>query len=96
MIQIPKQLLWDYKKAPKDFLWKLQRIADFFPMYGRDRETVTNLYQNIEKLKIDKTTEILIKEYKKAWVKKTEKIRDNPILKLKENRFSVFFNPFPE
>lgn len=67
MIQIPKELLWDYKKAPKDFLWRLQRIADFFPMYGRDRDTLMNLYQNIEKLKIDKTTKILIKEYKKAW-----------------------------
>lgn len=62
MLQIPKELLWDYKKAPEDFLWRLQRIADFFPMYGRDRKTVNNLYQNIEKLKIDKTTKILIKE----------------------------------
>ncbi|MEW6214633.1 MAG: hypothetical protein AB1478_05425 [Nitrospirota bacterium] len=70
MIQLPKQLLWDYKEAPVDFLWRLQRIADFFPMYGRDKETVQALYENMENLKIDETTRLLIKEYKRAWDEK--------------------------
>ncbi|MEZ4524962.1 MAG: hypothetical protein R2941_03470 [Desulfobacterales bacterium] len=36
-IEIPAELLWDYRQAPKDILWRLQRIADFFPAYGTDR-----------------------------------------------------------
>jgi len=69
-IKIPEELLWDYKEAPRDLLWSLQRIADFFPLYGRNRETVTALYECMEKLKIDETTRILIEEYKRAWEEK--------------------------
>ena len=39
-IEIPKELLWDYKEPPDDLLWRLQRIADFFPAYGADRKTL--------------------------------------------------------
>lgn len=69
-IDIPKKLLWDYKKVPADPFWRLQRIADFFPLYGRDRKTVRALYKNVKKLKIDETTKLLIEEYKKAWEEK--------------------------
>ena len=33
MIAVPKPILWDYREAPDDLLWRLQRIADFFPRY---------------------------------------------------------------
>jgi len=69
-IRIPGELLWDYREAPEDLLWRLQRIADFFPLYGRDRKTVMALYKNVKKLKIDKTTRLLINEYKRAWEEK--------------------------
>jgi len=72
-IDIPKKLLWDYKKAPADPFWRLQRIADFFPLYGRDRKTVRALYENADKLKIDGTTKLLIEEYKKSWEEKSGK-----------------------
>ena len=75
-IKSPKELLWDYKKAPRDLLWRLQRIADFFPLYGRDKKTVTALYENMEKLKIDGTTRILLAEYKRAWEEKGGKNRE--------------------
>jgi len=69
-IKIPEELLWDYQEAPDDLLWRLQRLADFFPLYGRDRKTVTALYENAKKLKIDETTRLLIEEYKRAWEEK--------------------------
>lgn len=69
-IEIPKELLWDYKKPPDDPLWRLQRIADFFPVYGRDRETVFGLYKKREKLRMDETTRLLVEEYKNAWEEK--------------------------
>ncbi|PIX21202.1 MAG: hypothetical protein COZ69_16080 [Deltaproteobacteria bacterium CG_4_8_14_3_um_filter_45_9] len=75
MIKIPKELLWDYKEAPKDPLWNLKRIADFFPSYGRERETVRALYKNLKKLKVDETTKLLIKEYKNAWEERDERDR---------------------
>jgi hypothetical protein len=69
-IKIPEELLWDYREAPDDLLWRLQRIADFFPLYGRDRKTVMALYENAKKLKIDETTRLLIEEYQRAWEEK--------------------------
>ena len=44
-INIPPGLLWDYKKPPDDILWRLQRIVDFFPAYGTDKETVDLLFE---------------------------------------------------
>jgi hypothetical protein len=70
LIRIPPELLWDYRETPDDMVWRPQRIADFFPLYGRDRETVMALYENEKKLKIDETTKMLIEEYKKAWEEK--------------------------
>ncbi len=57
-------------------MWRLQRIADFFPLYGRDRETVMALYENEKKLKIDETTKMLIEEYMKAWEEKGGRDRE--------------------
>lgn len=74
-IEIPWELLWDYDEAPEDLLWRLQRIAEFFPLFGRDRDTVLSLWQNIDRLKIDMTTRLLIEEYRRAWEERDEKDR---------------------
>jgi hypothetical protein len=42
-VKVPKKLIWDYKKAPDDDLWELQRLADFFPRYGYDKRTALML-----------------------------------------------------
>ena len=63
MIRVPKDILWDYDEPPEDLLWRLQRIADFFPLYGRDRETVGLLYAHRDQLKLDRATRVLIEEY---------------------------------
>jgi hypothetical protein len=70
MIPVPKDLLWDYREPPPDLLWRLQRIADFFPLYGEDRETVRWLYEFRDHLKIDQATRMLIEEYYLALEKK--------------------------
>ena len=70
MIQIPRDILWDYHEPPEDLLWRLQRIADFFPMYGRERETVALLYAHRDQLKLDRPTRALIEEYYAAWESK--------------------------
>ncbi len=71
MIQVPKDILWDYEEPPEDLLWRLQRIADFFPLYGRDRETVMLLHAYRDQLKLDAATRALIEEYGRAWNLKT-------------------------
>jgi hypothetical protein len=75
IIMVPREILWDYREAPADTLWRLQRIADFFPLYGRDRETVAALYELKEKLRIDVTTKLLIEEYEAAWEEKSGRDR---------------------
>lgn len=67
MIPVPKDLLWDYNEAPEDLLWRLQRIADFFPLYGKDRETVDLLYTHRDRLRLDGATRALVEEYHHAW-----------------------------
>jgi hypothetical protein len=67
LIPVPKDLLWDYLEAPPDLLWRLQRIADYFPQYGRDCETVRLLYDHRGQLKLDDRTKLLIEEYYRAW-----------------------------
>jgi hypothetical protein len=67
MIPVPKEILWDYLEAPPDLIWRLQRIADFFPRYGSDRKTVELLYAHRGELKLDEATEALIEEYHFAW-----------------------------
>lgn len=67
MIAVPKELLWDYREPPQDLLWRLQRIADFFPLYGKDRDTVALLYTYRDQLKVDEATKALIEEYHRTW-----------------------------
>jgi hypothetical protein len=66
MIEVPKDILWDYDEPPEDLLWRLQRIADFFPLYGRERETVTLLFRHRDQLNLDDATRLLIEEYHRA------------------------------
>jgi hypothetical protein len=63
MIEVPDDILWDYRHAPEDVLWRLQRIADFFPLYGKDRATVLELYAHRDQLKLDEATFALIEAY---------------------------------
>jgi len=63
MIEVPEDILWDYRYAPEDVLWRLQRIADFFPLYGKDRATVIELYAHRDQLKLDEATLALIEAY---------------------------------
>jgi hypothetical protein len=66
MIEVPKDILWDYDEPPEDLLWRLQRIADFFPLYGRERETVLLLFSYRDRLNLDDATRLLIEEYHRA------------------------------
>lgn len=67
MIPVPKDILWDYDEPPEDLRWRLQRIADFFPLYGTDRDTVALLYAHRDQIKMDEATEALVAEYRRAW-----------------------------
>lgn len=67
MISVPKEILWDYREPPEDLLWRLQRLADFFPRYGQNRETVTLLFRHRDQLKLDSPTRALIEAYQEAW-----------------------------
>ncbi len=66
-IDLPRRLLWDYKKPPEDILWRLQRIADFFPAYGTDRETVDLLFEYKDKLRLEEGKYRLITIYHEIW-----------------------------
>ena len=63
MIEVPREILWDYEKAPEDVEWRLQRIADFFPLYGRDPATIALLYEYRHQLKLDQATLAMIEAY---------------------------------
>jgi len=73
IINVPRELLWDYKEPPDDLLWRLQRIADFFPAYGTDMETVQLLFNNKDKLKLEKGKYRLIETYYEVWNEKANK-----------------------
>ncbi len=66
-VHIPKELLWDYTQPPEDLLWRLQRIADFFPAYGTDREIVRLLFQYRNRLKLEAGKYQLIGLYQEVW-----------------------------
>jgi len=72
-ITIPGELLWDYKNPPDDPLWRLQRIADFFPAYGTDKDTVQLLFEYRDKLKLEEGKYRLIGIYKEVWDERTDK-----------------------
>jgi hypothetical protein len=63
MIELPKEIVWDYPEPPNDELWRLQRLADFFPHYGRDRACVRALMQRLPELKIPPEVAALIRLY---------------------------------
>lgn len=63
MIEVPEDIFWDYQHASEEVLWRLQRIADFFPLYGKDRATVLELYAHRDQLKPDEATLALIEAY---------------------------------
>ena len=72
-VKVPKELLWDYKEPPQDILWRLQRISDFFPAYGTDRDTVELLFKYRDRLKLEEGKYKLIELYKEVWDEKTSK-----------------------
>ena len=72
-IKIPKELLWDYKELPDDLLWRLQRIADFFPAYGVNAKTIKLLFEYREQLKLEQGKYRLIELYYEVWNEKTAK-----------------------
>lgn len=65
-VEVPKDIVWDHRVAPADLHWRLQRLADFFPRYGRDRTTVGLLFGHLHELKLDPATRALIEEYERA------------------------------
>ncbi len=52
MIPVPREIVWDYDEPPRDERWRLQRLAEFFPLFGRDRVTVAALYEGRHGLRI--------------------------------------------
>ena len=67
MVEVPRELLWDYAEPPRDELWRLQRIADYFPRYGRDRATVEALHSCKAALRIPPEVGELIDIYHRLW-----------------------------
>ena len=70
-VEISQDILWDYKQVPYNLLWKLQRIALFFPAHGTDRNTVKLLFQYRDLLKIEKGKYELIGIYEDVWQNET-------------------------
>lgn len=72
LVPIPRELVWDYAEPPQDLLWRLQRIADWFPAFGRDRRTVQLLYAHRDELKIPPEVRSLVELYQEEWERRTE------------------------
>lgn len=66
-LDIPECLVWDYEVPPEDLLWRLQRIADWFPAFGRDRRTVGLLFAHRGELRLAPEIRELIELYEEAW-----------------------------
>ncbi len=66
-LDIPACLVWDYEVPPEDLLWRLQRIADWFPAFGRDRRTVELLFAHRGTLRLAPEIRELIELYEEAW-----------------------------
>ena len=94
-ITVPRALLWDYTTPPDDLLWRLQRFADFFPIYGTDRETVYALYEFKDQLKIDRETMLLIKEYYMTWKSKDGLDQRKLHINRGTKRTTPLFSPVP-
>lgn len=63
MIDVPREIVWDYPQAPADEDWRLQRLAEFFPHFGRDPATVEALYRHRERLRVPDEIKELIALY---------------------------------
>ncbi len=72
-VRISKELLWDYRTPPANLLWRLQRIADFFPAVGTEKEVVELLFKHRDALKLERGTNQLIALYHEVWREKTHK-----------------------
>lgn len=66
-VDIHPDLVWDYAEPPRDLLWRLQRIADAFPAYGRDRRTVDLLHRHRDQLCLEPERRALIALYHEEW-----------------------------
>lgn len=67
LVDVHPDLVWDYPQAPDDPRWRLQRAAEGFPAYGRDRRTVHMLYERRHELDIPPERVLLIELYEEAW-----------------------------
>lgn len=65
VIPIPKEIVWDYEEPPRDNLWRLKRIAMFFPAYGDDPMTVKMLYEHLDELGVDADRRVTIEIFYK-------------------------------
>ncbi len=66
-VEISPELVWDYREPPDDPIWRLQRIAEWFPAFGRDRTTVGQLYEYRDTLRIPPEVKKLIEIYEGIW-----------------------------
>ena len=73
MVIVPRELVWDYSEPPTELLWRLQRIADFFPAYGSDREIVGLLFDHLAELDVEEGKSRLIVLYNEVWNDKPSK-----------------------
>ena len=69
-VDIHPDLVWDYRDPPRDPLWRLQRIADAFPAYGRDRRTVELLHAHRDQLRLEPELRLLIELYVAEWARR--------------------------
>ncbi len=76
IVEIPPELVWDYRKPPEDPIWRLQRIAEWFPAFGRDRATVAQLYDYRNTLRIPPEVRKLIEIYEGIWRKREVNLAD--------------------
>jgi hypothetical protein len=67
LVDIPTELVWDYREPPADQAWRLQRIAEWFPAFGRDRSTVALLYAHRTELNVPPEIRSLIELYEEVW-----------------------------
>jgi hypothetical protein len=69
MLPLPREIVWDYPAPPEDELWRLQRLADFFPSFGRDRASVEGLLRRLPDLKMPEEVAELIRMYAEYYAK---------------------------
>lgn len=67
LVPIPPDLVWDHHDPPADELWRLQRIAEWFPHRGRDRATVERLHARRSELQVPIEIVRLIELYEADW-----------------------------